>query len=212
MSSEKRQGERDETETDQGESVLREYSDEEFDLSDQRYSIYECTQCDNVVLTVSESADRMTCHGQPMEEITEWEMEVQAPDIREVLLNAFGLPKVGLDICLCVIGEGPLSPAQVADILDYDQSTVSRYLNELSDIGLLQKSQLNREGGGFVNVYHSIDIETMRRETLVGFYVWAGEAASLIEEANVTKEEYLEGEDHSEGLQAIFWEQFSDDG
>ena len=26
----------------------------------------------------------------------------------------------------------------------------------------------------------------MRRETLVGFYVWAGEAATLIEEANLT--------------------------
>jgi predicted transcriptional regulator len=95
----------------------------------------------------------------------------------------------------------------VAETLDYDRSTVSRYLNELVDIGLLEKSQLNRESGGVVNVYHSIDIERMRRETLVGFFVWAGEAASLIEEANLTKEAYL-NEDASGSLQDVFWEDF----
>lgn len=179
-------------------------------LSDSRYSIHECRECDNIALTVNSSAAEMACHDQPMREITEWEMEVNPPDLREVLLDAFGLPKVGIDICLCVIGEGPLSSEEVADLLDYDQSTVSRYLNELADIGLLEKAQLNRESGGFVNVYHSIDLEKMRRETIVGFYVWAGEAASLIEEANLTKEEYLK-EDHSKGLQEVFWQDFQDD-
>jgi predicted transcriptional regulator len=142
-----------------------------------------------------------------MTEVTDCEIDVNEPDLRQVLLDAFDLPRAGLDICLCVIGDGPLSPSEVADTLDYDRSTVSRYLNELVDIGLLEKSQLNRESGGVVNVYHSIDIERMRRETLVGFFVWAGEAASLIEEANITKETYLEGE-HSDGLQEVFWEEF----
>lgn len=181
-----------------------------YDLDHARYSIYECTVCDNIMLTVSPSADGLSCHSEPMQEIRDWDMEIQPPDIRNVLLEVFGLPRAGLDICLCVIGEGPSSPDEIADLLGYDRSTVSRYLNALVDIGLLQKSQLNREGGGFVNVYHSIDLEKMRRETLVGFYVWAGEAAALIEEANVTKEEYLE-EDYSEGLQEIFWEKFRDD-
>lgn len=180
------------------------------DLTESRYSIYECRECDNIALTVNPSEEELSCHEQRMREITEWEMEVNPPELREVLLNAFGLPKVGIDICLCVIGEGPLSAGEVADLLDYDQSTVSRYLNELADIGLLEKAQLNRESGGFVNVFHSIDLDKMRRETLVGFYVWAGEAASLIEEANLTKEEYLE-EDHSKGLQEVFWQDFQDD-
>ncbi|MFB6188037.1 MAG: helix-turn-helix domain-containing protein, partial [Halobacteriaceae archaeon] len=177
--------------------------------SDARYSIYECQaeECDNIILTVGSSDEEMKCHNKEMSEVTEWEMDIKPPDLREVLLDAFGLPKAGLDICLCVIGEGPMSPKEVAEILDYDESTVSQYLNELVEIGLLQKSQLNREGGGFVNVYHSIDLEKMRRETLIGFYVWAGEAASLIEEANITKEEYLES-DYSEGLEEVFWEEF----
>ena len=180
----------------------------EVDFGNREYGVYECTDCENVVLSLRD-AEGMTCHGQEMERVTEHSMDIQPPDLREVLLDAFGLPKVGLDICLCVIGEGPVSPAKVAETLEYDTSTVRTYLNELVDLGLLTKSQLNRESGGFVNVYHSVDLEEMRRETLVGFYVWAGEAASLIEQANLTKKDYL-GETHEEGLQEVFWEEFRD--
>jgi predicted transcriptional regulator len=180
----------------------------EVDFGDREYGVYECTDCENVVLSLRD-AEGMVCHGQEMERVTEHSMDIQPPDLREVLLNAFGLPKVGLDICLCVIGEGPVAPAEVAEALDYDTSTVRTYLNELVDLGLLTRSQLNRESGGFVNVYHSVDLGEMRRETLVGFYVWAGEAASLIEQANLTKEDYLEG-NHEEGLEEVFWEKFRD--
>ncbi|MFT4921868.1 MAG: putative transcriptional regulator [Haloarculaceae archaeon] len=180
---------------------------EHIDISDQPYGVYQCRECDNVVLTMHDPGDSMTCHGEPMKAIRDWQIEVERPDLREVLLDAFGLPKPGIDICLCVIGDGPLPPDDVADRLGYDASTVRRYLNELVDMGLLTKSQLNRKDGGFVNVYHSIDLEKMRNETLIGFYVWAGEAATLIEEANLAKEEYLT-EEHSEPLTDVFWEDF----
>jgi predicted transcriptional regulator len=179
------------------------------ELRDREYAIYRCRDCRNVVLTMQDCDGGMTCHDEPMERVTETSLDVQPPDIRQVLLDAFGLPKPGLDICLCVIGEGPLSPGELADRLDYDESTVRRYLNELVEFGLLEKSQLNRESGGFVNVYHSIDLEEMREETLVGFYAWAGEAASLIEEANLTKEDYRDA-DYDRGLDEVFWERFQD--
>jgi predicted transcriptional regulator len=176
-------------------------------LTDRQYGIYQCNDCSNVALTLRDCDGGMTCHGEPMEEVTEIGMDVRPPDIKQVLLDAFGLPKPGLDICLCVIGEGAVPPSEVAEKLGYDETTVRRYLNQLVEIGLLQKSQLNREGGGIVNVYHSIDLDEMRRDTLIGFYAWAGEAAALIEEANLTKEDYLD-EDYSEGLNDVFWERF----
>lgn len=178
-------------------------------LADREYAIYRCQDCTNVVLTMQDCDGGMTCHDEPMERVTETKLDIKPPDIRQVLLDAFGLPKPGLDICLCVIGEGPLSPGELADRLEYDESTVRNYLNELVEFGLLEKSQLNRESGGFVNVYHSIDLGEMREETLVGFYTWAGEAASLIEEANLTKEDYQEG-DLEGGLNEVFWERFRD--
>jgi predicted transcriptional regulator len=185
-------------------------SDEiQYDPNAGRYDIYECSDpdCDNVVLVVGRDDPPISCHDQPMNRVTELDMSVKPPDVRQVLLQAFGLPKAGLDICLCVIGEGPLSANEVAEQLGYDRSTVTRYLNKLVDLGLLQRSELNREGGGVVKVYHSVDLERMRRETLIGFYVWAGEAASLIEDANLTKQDYLEKNPDRE-LPDVFWESF----
>lgn len=51
-------------------------------------------------------------------------MPVKPPDVRQVLVHAFGLPRAGLDVCPCVIGDGGLSPAELADRLDDDASTV----------------------------------------------------------------------------------------
>jgi predicted transcriptional regulator len=181
----------------------------DIDVRERPYAIYRCQDCRNTVLSMQDCDGGMTCHGEEMQRVTETEMDVKPPDLRQVLLDAFGLPKVGLDICLCVIDDGPVSPKEVGDQLGYDESTIRKYLSQLVEIGLLQKQQLNREDGGFVNVYQSIDLEEMRRETLTGFYVWAGEAAALIEQANLTKEDYLD-EDHAEALTAIFWEDFQD--
>jgi predicted transcriptional regulator len=181
----------------------------QYDSSSNRYDVYECPDCDNVVLVVGRDDPPMSCHDEPMERVTELEMDVKPPDVKQVLLDAFGLPKAGLDICLCVIGEGPLSANEVAEKLGYDRSTVTRYLNKLVDLGLLQQSEMNLEGGGVVNAYHSVDLERMRRETLIGFYVWAGEAATLIEDANLKKQDYLEANPDRE-LPDLFWESFPD--
>ncbi|MEF8894356.1 MarR family transcriptional regulator [Halodesulfurarchaeum sp.] len=179
----------------------------QYDPATSRYNLYECPDCDNIVLALGRDEPPMSCHDKPMEVVTDVEMSVKPPDVKQVLLQAFGLPKPGLDICLCVIGEGPLSANEVAESLGYDRSTITRYLNKLVALGLLERSELNREEGGVVNVYHSVDLEQMRRETLIGFYLWAGEAATLIEDANLTKQEYLD-ENPDRELPDVFWDSF----
>lgn len=181
-----------------------------YDPASSRYDLYECPDCDNIVLALGRDEPPMSCHDRPMERVTDVHMSVRPPEVEQVLLQAFGLPKAGLDICLCVIGEGPLSANEVAESLGYDRSTVTRYLNTLVDLGLLQQTELNREAGGVVKVYRSVDLERMRRETLIGFYVWAGEAAALIEDANVSKRDYLD-ENPDRELPAVFWDSFRDD-
>jgi len=196
--------------SDEGTEQSSQDDEVQYDPDSSRYDLYECPDCDNVVLALGRDEPPMSCHDRPMERVTDVEMQVKPPDVKQVLLQAFGLPKAGLDICLCVIGEGPLSASEVADELGYDRSTVTRYLNTLVELGLLRRSELNREAGGVVNVYHSVDLERMRRETLIGFYVWAGEAAALIEDANLTKQDYLE-ENPDRELPSVFWEEFEDD-
>ena len=181
---------------------------DEAGIPDVSYTIYECRVCGNMLLGVNPSDGTVTCHNEPMSEVTDWNLDVNAPELTEILLDAFGLPKAGLDICLCVIDDGPLAPQEVAKRLDYDPSTVRRYLQDLVEIGLLQRSQLNREDGGFVNVYHSIDIERMRREALLGLYVWAGRAGCRLEKANLVKQAYFD-DNPDDGLNQVFWNGFS---
>lgn len=97
----------------------------QYDPTTDRYDVYECPDCDNVVLAIGRDEPPMSCHDRPMEPVTEPNMRVKRPEIRQVLLQAFGLPKAGLDICLCVVGEGPVSANEVADLLGYDRSTVT---------------------------------------------------------------------------------------
>ncbi|MCU4718102.1 MarR family transcriptional regulator [Halapricum hydrolyticum] len=176
-----------------------------YDPESSRYDLYECSSCDNVVLAVGRDEPAMSCHDQPMERVRDGEMSVKPPDIEQVLLQAFGLPKAGNDICLRVISDGPLSANEVAESMGYDRSTVTRYLNNLVDLGLLRRSELNREGGGVVYVYHSVDLEQSRRETLIGLYIWAGEAAALIEDANATKRDSLD-ENPDQKPPGVFWD------
>ena len=193
-----------------GQDDTQESTTVEYDPEGGAYSVFECPQCDNVVLALGQDDPPLSCHGEPMDEVRGTEMNVQPPELRQVLLDAFGLPKAGLDICLCVIGEGPLSASEVAEQLDYDRSTVTRYLNKLVELGLLERSELNREGGGIVNAYHSIDLSRMRRETLTGFAIWAGEAAALIEDANLTKQDY-HAENADRSLPDVFWDSVPDE-
>lgn len=174
-------------------------------LDASRYSVVECPSCDRIALVVGDGDPPVSCHGAPMEPIDDVDIAVDPPELTEVLLQVFGLPKAGIDICLCVVGEGPLSASDVAASLDYDRSTVTRYLQTLVDRGLLNCSELNRDGGGIVNAYHAVDLDRMRRETIVGFLRWAGEAASDIEEANRQKRVAL-ATNNDRDPPAVFWE------
>lgn len=67
--------------------------DVQYDPSSGTYGVYECVDCDNVILVVGRDDPPMSCHNQPMERVTELDLSVKPPDVRQVLLQVFGLPK-----------------------------------------------------------------------------------------------------------------------
>lgn len=71
----------------------------QYDPTSSRYDLYECSDCDNVVLALGRDEPPMSCHDKPMERVTDVGMSVRPPEVKQVLLQAFGLPKAGLDIC-----------------------------------------------------------------------------------------------------------------
>jgi hypothetical protein len=69
-----------------------------------RYQVYECPNCDNVVLALGRDEPPMSCHDEQLDRVTDLEMALKPPDVRQVLLETFGLPKAAL-ISACVSSE-----------------------------------------------------------------------------------------------------------
>jgi len=169
--------------------------------------VYRCRICENVSLSVRAPDTPMDCCNESMTTIDRRETAPQPSDVRRVLHHVFGLPKPSIDICLCVARGGAVPAAEVAEELDYDKSTVIRYLNQLVEAGFLDRARLNRKAGGFVNVYTTPSVGEMRRESLIGFCLWAAQAARLIEETNRARERHV-AESSYERLTSVFWEDF----
>lgn len=174
------------------------------DETSGRYGIFECPTCGSIALALGRDDPALSCHDQPMAPITGPEMRVRPPDVTDVLLQAFGLPKAGSAIRRYIHEEGPHSARKVADVFGYDRSTVSRYLNTLVDLDFLQRTQLNREAGGVTNVYHANDPERVRRRSLIGFFTWAGRAGERIE-AVIEEMQDRSGDGPDRNLPEVYW-------
>lgn len=143
--------------------------------------VYECDECDSVTFGDAES----TCCGESM---TTVEAEsVKPPDLGIVLRDVFGISETGLHVCLCLMEEGESTAGEIADKLDIDRSTVTRQLNHVTEVGVLDKRQRLLEAGGYVNVYSPVPVEEVRERLVAGLFAWTGEALELVEHVNREK-------------------------
>ena len=67
------------------------------------------------MLAVGSDDPPMSCNDQPVERVQDADIPVDPSNVQQVLLEAFGLPKAGLDICMFVIGDGPMPANDAAD-------------------------------------------------------------------------------------------------
>ena len=164
--------------------------------------VYRCRSCDNVVLA-SASADDMTCCGGTLERV-DVDVGIQEPESKRVLREVFGLTDTGIEICLCVMEENEATVSDIADALDLDRSAVSRYVNDLVDVGLLEKHTRNLKDGGYVHVYTHNPPEEVEEKLTLGFYRWTAEAVHLVDEIN--REKMAAMADSEEVENAVFYE------
>jgi predicted transcriptional regulator len=167
------------------------------------YTIYECPECSTSVLGIHDESPALSCHGHELEPVEQSGIDHTDPDIRELLLEVYGMPKMTIDICHFVFETGSVSVAEAAKHFGYDRSTVSRYLGDLAEAGFLDCHTLNREEGGTVDIYEAGDVEDIWEQELVGLLDWAGQAARVMDEAKGIKADCVQRED---SLDRIFWE------
>lgn len=145
--------------------------------SEREGTVCECRECGNIAIAF-DGTETLTCHGEPMQPATEVPLTASQSDVSAVFHEVFDVPKPASEICTRVFTCGPTSTGELADAFDYDRSTVTMYLNRLVDAGLLERTRLNREGGGFVNVYYVQDADTLKRDVQVALHHWVAGVVS----------------------------------
>lgn len=134
---------------------------------------YECHTCGNVAL----SADAVRCCNarmQPSEPVsdTDW------PTLESVLTDVFDMSSTELEICLCVMEGGDLTVRELADEIGYDRSVVSRHLNHLATLGVVEKRRRLLEQGGHTYVYTPVSPAEVRQALQAAFFEWVSHAAA----------------------------------
>lgn len=105
---------------------------------------------------------------------------VSGPTLAELLRTVFGMSETELEICLCVMEGGDLTAAELADRVGYDRSVVSRHLNHLAELGVIDKQRRLLKQGGHTYVYRPVAPETVRKRLTEAFVAWVGEGTERL--------------------------------
>ena len=167
------------------------------------YTIYECPECSTKLLGIHGESPELSCHGESLEPVRKSGIDHMDPDIRHLLTEVYGMPKMTIDVCHFVFETGSVTVTETAEHFDYDRSTVSKYLRDLAEAGFLERHTLDTEQGDTVRVYQASGVEDVWNDELLGFLHWAGQAAMVMDEAKEIKAECTQREG---SLDRIFWE------
>ncbi|MCL7418015.1 MAG: hypothetical protein M8354_09275 [Halalkalicoccus sp.] len=170
------------------------------------HAVFACDDCRNVLLGRRKFVRELQCCDEPLTELTDAAIDATTPTFETVVREVLGLPGSTDDICRYVIEAGAVTVTQVADELGYERSVITRYLNQLSDTGVLEKTTRIRERGGEINVYYALPVEEIERETIISLYLWASMAARAVDETNRTNAELVTNADvTTDKLATVFW-------
>lgn len=116
---------------------------------------------------------------------------VKRPELEGLLRFVFGMSLSELDVCLCVMEVGETTIREVAERLDVDRSLVSRHLNHLVEVGVLEKRRRIRKGGGHVYLFTPNSVEEVRQGFKLGLYAWMEEALQQVDTLSREKVESM---------------------
>ncbi|WP_380681265.1 MarR family transcriptional regulator [Salinigranum sp. GCM10025319] len=151
--------------------------------------VFECQSCGTVALGRGE----VRCCGRPMRSAggAPDDSPVSGPTLDDLLRSVFDMSDTELELCLCVMEGGELTVKELAERTDYDRSVVTRHLNHLADLGVLEKRRRLLERGGQVYVYTPVEPEAVRRSLERGFLAWVVQSARLLEDLRREKVESI---------------------
>jgi predicted transcriptional regulator len=105
---------------------------------------------------------------------------IAEPDLETLLRTVFGMSETELEICLCVMENGEVTVQELADAVDYDRSVVTRHLNHLADLEVIEKRRQLLKSGGHVYVYTPVDADAIRARFRQLFLAWVASATESL--------------------------------
>lgn len=150
-------------------------------------TLFECDSCGNLAI----GQEEIVCCGEAMKRVSNENIGVSEPSLNQLMRTVFDMSETELDICLCVMEGGEQTVAELAEKVDYDRSVVSRHLNHLVDLGVVDKQRRILKEGGHIYVYTPTDPAVVRRNLLGAFIFWIQGATSLIDSLSREKVEAI---------------------
>lgn len=138
---------------------------------DEPPATFECGTCGNIGIGDGE----IVCCNSSMVP-TETNDAIANPSLEDLLRSVFEMSDTELEICLCVMAGGTLSVSELADELEYDRSVVSRHLNHLAELGVVEKQRRILVRGGHTYVYSPVPPERVRSQLRSAFHGWVTNA------------------------------------
>jgi predicted transcriptional regulator len=149
--------------------------------------LFECDSCGNVGLGSGE----IRCCGRPMEPVDIDGVAVDRPTLDDLLVSVFDMSDTELELCLCVMEGGELTVKRLAEETGYDRSVVTRHLDHLVDLGVVEKRRRILERGGQVYVYTPVAPDAVREAFTRGFLAWVVHASNLLDDLRREKVESI---------------------
>jgi predicted transcriptional regulator len=162
--------------------------------------LFECEACDNLGVGDGE----ITCCAGPMRAVDGSDDAIDEPTLEDLLRTVFDMSDTELDICLCVMEDGPKRVQELADEIDYDRSVVARHLNHLAELGVVEKNRRLLEDGGHVYVYTPTDPAVVRDRFTRLFVWWVERAADQLDALRREKVESIVEADDREPQWRIY--------
>jgi predicted transcriptional regulator len=150
--------------------------------AEQDLAVYECGSCGEIRLAHRE----LSCCGESMGTV-DATVPSGPPEMEGIMRDVYGIGRTELDVCRTIMTDGESTIRELADRIDRDRTVVSRHVNHLVDLGLLEKESRVLSGGGRVNVYAPVPGDVARRQLKRGLYAWFIDAAAAVDRLSQEK-------------------------
>ena len=80
----------------------------------------------------------------------------------DIVKAAYALSENEIEIMMCIKNMQPADIKVITEIIPKDRATISRSIQRLIGIGIVRKTKINLERGGFKYIYSSLSVEELK--------------------------------------------------